>query len=495
MKGKRILIGAVAVAALAGAGLLMTAGMGKAKSYSTDIAGYTNISENVEATGDVHGENSKTYYSTITAPVDYYDLSTGDEVKQGDKVVAYDLTDLLTARDQAELTAKSAENTMNGQVQASNNNQAKFNKAASDIEIYRNSYALFRQASDYINQGQYQETWDINCISKGLNKDIAEKSGAVNALEAELAKQQLKLSDPQVAGNPVLYKSTVDEVNRITCDIEKLSLDIGNLQADLASLPPTTLSPEEYAATVLDGNWMSDIMRNWTETSTLKNTYENQILNSYQKEQLKNSYDLSALSVDTAEENLNKAGAGITVEFDGIVTESFIKTGTVAAKGSPLFTVEDSENIKVDVGISKYDIGKIAVGQRADIDIAGSTYTGRVIQIKRVAENNNSDKAKVTVSVKFDQPDEKVYLGLEADVTIYTNEKQGALTIPSEAYYADDGGDYCYIIDEGVIKKQYITTGLESDDRIEVAMGLKEGDVVITDAITDDQIGTKAESK
>ena len=185
----------------------------------------------------------------------------------------------------------------------------------------------------------------------------------------------------------------------------------------------------------------------------------------------------------------------LTIEYDGIVTESFIKAGSVVTKGTPLFTVEDSENIKVDVGISKYDIGKIAVGQRADIDIAGSTYSGKVISIKRVAENNNSDKAKVTVSVKFDQPDERVYLGLEADVTIYTSEKQGALTISNEAYYADDEGDYCYIIDDGVIKKQYITVGLESDDRIEVAMGLKEGDLVITDAITDEQVGTKAESK
>ena len=495
MRGRRILIGTAVIAGLTGTGLMLTATVGKAKSYSTDIAGYTNISEEVEATGDVHGENSKTYYSTITAPVSLYDLSTGDEVKQGDKVVSYDASDLMRARDQAELTAKSAENTMNGQVKASDNNQAKFNKAASDIEIYRNAYALFRQASDYINQGQYQENWDVGCISKGINKDISEKTGAVNALQAELQKQQVKLTDPQILSDDALYKGTVNEINRITGEIETLSRSIGNLQADLASLPPTDLSPEEYAATVLNGNWMSDIMRNWTETSNLKATYENRILNSYQKEQLKNSYDLSALSVDTAEENLSKAGAGVTIEFDGIVTESFIKAGTVVTKGSPLFTVEDSKNIKVDVGISKYDIGKIAVGQRADIDIAGATYTGRVTQIKRVAETGNSDKAKVTVSVKFDAPDERVYLGLEASVVIYTNEKQGALTIPAEAYYADDDGDYCYIIDEGTVKKQYITVGLRSEDRIEVGMGLKEGDVVITDAITDEQIGTKAESK
>ena len=128
MKKGKIFALAGLVTVLAGSGVMLTAFTGKAVSYSTDVAGYTGVSEEVEATGDVHGENSKTYYSAITAPVNYYDLSTGDEVKKGDKVVEYDDSDLITALDQAELNAKSAENTMNGQVQKSNSNQAKYNK-------------------------------------------------------------------------------------------------------------------------------------------------------------------------------------------------------------------------------------------------------------------------------------------------------------------------------------------------------------------------------
>lgn len=495
MKGTRIMAGTLSMAVLGGAGLLMTAFMGKTASYSTQKIGYKNIAESVEATGDVHGENSTTYYSSVTAPIEYYDLSTGDEVKAGDRVVEYELDDLMTAREQAELTAKSAENTMNGQVKASDNNQAKFNKASSDIEIYRNTYALFRMANDYVNQGQYQENWDVNCIAQGLNKDIAEKTGKVNALQAELQKQQIRLNEPDVIKDDNEYQHTVDEINRISDEMAKLSRDIGNLQSDLAGLPPTNLTPEEYATTVINGNWMSDIMRNWTEASTLKNTYEGQILNNYQKEQLRNSYDLSELSVATADDNLTRATEGITVEYDGVVTESFIKSGTVVSKGTPLFTVESSRDMKVDVGISKYDIGKISIGQKAEISIAGNTYPGSVTQIKRLAQKSDSDKAKVTVSVKFDEPDERVYIGLEANVIIYTNEKQGVLTIPAEAFYADDDGDYCYIIKDGVVAKQYITTGIESDEYIEITMGLKDGDVVITDAVTDDQVGKKAESK
>ena len=478
MKGKSIIIGAGTLAGLAGAGILMTAFMGKAKTYSTDAAKYTEVSEKVEVTGEVHGEKSKTYCSTITAPVSYFELLVGDEVHSGQKVVDYDVVDLMNALSQAELTAQSAENTMKGQVTASNNNQAKYNKAASDIDVYRNAYYLFRQANDYINQGQYQGNWDVNCVAQGLQKEIAEKTAEANAKEAEYQR--------------ALIDGDADKQKKIMEDIEKLDKKIGDLNYDLAGLPPSTLPPEEYAKTVLNGNWMSDIMRNWTETSTLKNTYENQILNKYQKEQLQNSYDLTELSVATAEDNLAKAGEGIFVDFDGIVTESLIKSGTVVSKGTPLFTVEDSQNIRVKVGISKYDIGKIQTGQRAEIDIAGNTYSGSVTEIKRIAESTNSDKAKVTVYVKFDEPDDKVYLGLEADVTIFTNEKDKVLTISSEGIYADDLGDYCYTIEDGVVGKQYISTGIRSDDRVEVLSGLSDGSVVITDAITDEQVGTKA---
>ncbi len=484
MRGKWIAVGAAVAAGIAGSGLLLTAFMNKTTEYRTDVAKYSGVSEEVEATGDVHGEKSKTYYSTITAPVSFYELLVGDEVQKGQRAVEYDQEDLLNALSQAELQAKSAENTMNGQVTASNNNQAKFNKAVTDIDIYRNTYALFRQANDYVNQGQYQENWDVNCIAQGLNKQIAEKTAEVNTKTLEFEKAQA-----EAAAGDASAKKKADELMGQIADLDK---SIGNLNKDLAGLPPTTLSPEEYAQTVLNGNWMSDIMRNWTEASTLRNTYENQILNKYQKEQLQNSFDLTELGVTTAQENLIKAGEGVTIEYDGIVTESFIKAGTVVAKGSPLFTVEDSHNIRVSVGISKYDIAKIQPGQRADIDIAGNTYDGTVTEIRRIAETNNSDKAKVPVYVRFNEPDDRVYLGLEADVTIYTDEKDKVLTISSEGVYTDDFGDYCYLIEDGVVKKQYITTGVRSEDRVEAVNGLREGSQIITDAITDDQIGKKA---
>jgi len=154
--------------------------------------------------------------------------------------------------------------------------------------------------------------------------------------------------------------------------------------------------------------------------------------------------------------------------------------------------VESSDHLKVNADISKYDIGKIETGQKADIIIAGNTYTGTVTEIKRLAVTDASDKATVTVSIHIDNPDEKVFLGIEAEVNIYTEEKEDSLVISKEALYSDDAGDYCYAIVDGVIVRQDITVGISSDSLVEVLDGLNEGAVVITDAVTDEQIGRKA---
>ena len=464
MRAGKIILGITSAGVLTAAGFLMTAFMGRATLYSTASVGTQTIAERVEATGDVHGENSTTYYSSISAPIDFFTLSVGDAVKKGSKVVGYDMTDLERARDQAELSALSAENAMNGQVTASNSNAAKYKKAKDDIEIYKYSYALYRQASDTIDQNQYQENWDINCASDGLQKDIAKKTGSLNSKNIELEKAKMD-------GDNAKAKQLISE-------IESLNTDIANLNADLAGLPPATLTPDEYAKQIVNGNWMSDAMRNWTEAATLRNTY-----------------DMSLLNVESADEHLADANRGVHIDFDGVVTECFIDNGSVVSQGSPLFTVESSQNLKVDVGISKYDIGKIKIGQKAEIKLAGTTYAGTVTEIKHLAQTGDSDKAKVTVSVRFDEPDDNVFIGLEADVTIFTTEKSNVLTIPLEAYYVDDGGTYCYVIRNGIVEKKYITTGIESDDYVEVMMGLNSGDVVITDAVTDDQVGTKAEAK
>ena len=66
------------------------------------------------------------------------------------------------------------------------------------------------------------------------------------------------------------------------------------------------------------------------------------------------------------------------------------------------------------------------------------------------------------------------------------------LLIPYSAYYTDDNGDFCYVIDNGKVNKKYIKAGIVTDDLVEVKEGITEGETVITDAVTDSAVGNTA---
>lgn len=479
MVTKKIIIGASVITLLGASAGFLTAFAGSPTKYEVQAVSKGNVSETLEISGTVHGDTTKTIYASVTAPILQYNFKVGDEVTKDSKIAEYDTTDLLTALSQATISSESAENAMKGQIQQSDQNQARYNKAAQDETTYMYLYAMARSDFNTIDQEQYQENWDLNCVASSIEKKIAEKN-------KEIANKQAD----QIG---VAYGS--DSYNDLEKDITKLQGEIASLNYDLAALPPTTLSPSEYAKAVLAGDWESDIMRNWTQATTVKNKYEGTALNSYQKDQLQNSLDLSTLSVETAQNNLNKAIEGVYSELNGIVTESFVNEGSMITKGSPIVTIEGTDTMKVDVGVSKYDIGKIIVGQRATIDIAGHVYEGHVGEIKRLAQTTDSDKAKVTVSVVINEPDEYTYIGLEADVNITTGGSVDSLLMPSAGLYSDDDGDYCYVIRGGVVEKVYVTTGVEADSLVEVTSGLSMGDEVIIDAVAENKIGSKAQAK
>ena len=58
---------------------------------------------------------------------------------------------------------------------------------------------------------------------------------------------------------------------------------------------------------------------------------------------------------------------------------------------------------------------------------------------------------------------------------------EDVLVLPAEVVNIGKQGSFCYVLEDGVIAKKNIETGLSSDDYIEVTEGIEEGDTVIRD--------------
>lgn len=162
--------------------------------------------------------------------------------------------------------------------------------------------------------------------------------------------------------------------------------------------------------------------------------YENAQLSYKQaKEQMVSAKE----EVQRAQTNLGYAT--ITSPIDGVVLSKSVEEGqTVAASFSTpeLFTIaQDLTNMQVVADVDEADIGDVREDEKVSFTVDAypdDTFEGVVKQVRQEATTTNN---VVTYEVVISAPnaDLKLKPGLTANVTIFTAERKGVLSVPSKA--------------------------------------------------------------
>lgn len=200
-----------------------------------------------------------------------------------------------------------------------------------------------------------------------------------------------------------------------------------------------------------------------------------------EKEKLKVTDNLSELDAKSAKELVEEGKKGITAEFNGIISKADIKQGAAVTQGMELFTIQNTDKASVDVTLSKYDYDTVKEGQSAEITLGDNTYQGTVTKMSHIAVQNEKGTPVISAIVSIDDPDDDIFLGVDAKVKIHAASAKNAVTLPVEVVNIGKDGSFCYVIEDGLVTKRDITTGISSEDYVEVIDGIKEGEEVISD--------------
>ena len=200
-----------------------------------------------------------------------------------------------------------------------------------------------------------------------------------------------------------------------------------------------------------------------------------------EKEKLKVTDNLSELDAKSAKELVEEGKKGITAEFNGIVSKVDIKQGAAATQGMELFTIQNTDKASVDVTLSKYDYDTVKEGQSAEITLGDNTYQGTVTKMSHIAVQNEKGTPVISATISINDPDDDIFLGVDAKVKIHAASAKNVVTLPVEVVNIGKDGSFCYVIEDGLVTKRDITTGISSEDYVEVIDGIKEGEEVISD--------------
>jgi len=171
----------------------------------------------------------------------------------------------------------------------------------------------------------------------------------------------------------------------------------------------------------------------------------------------------------------------IVSPIDGVVTDRPLFAGETAASGSPLLTVMDLSSVIARTHLSQEDAAQVRLGQPANLypPEGGAAVTGKVTQISPAIDPLNTT---VEVWVQAANPGMKLRAGTSLHLEIIAKVEPSALVVPQAAIVtSNSGATSVMVVGEGDRpKKQSVTLGIKSGDKVQITEGVSAGDRVVT---------------
>ena len=157
------------------------------------------------------------------------------------------------------------------------------------------------------------------------------------------------------------------------------------------------------------------------------------------------------------------------------------KVGGAVSAGETLISIISQDNMYVEANISEINIGKIAVGNPAQITFDAfprEEFAGEVAYIEP-GDVIIDGIVNYKIRINLKTPDPKIKSGLTANIKVETFKKENVLTVPLYAVIKEEDKDFVSKIFGQKSQKISVTLGVSGNDGlVEVLNGLDEGDLV-----------------
>ncbi len=181
----------------------------------------------------------------------------------------------------------------------------------------------------------------------------------------------------------------------------------------------------------------------------------------------------------------------ITAPFSGVIGKRGISGSSLGAENTIILTLDDSKKILCDLKIPEV----YAAFLKKDLKLKAifsaykdKTYEGK---IESVASRIDAQTRSILARAKITNENSEILPGSLLEIEIFYNEKD-ALSVPDTSVMYEGSKKFIYkIVENNMIKKIEIETGIRNTGNLEVLSGVNEGDKVVAEGLTKIRPGMK----
>ena len=181
----------------------------------------------------------------------------------------------------------------------------------------------------------------------------------------------------------------------------------------------------------------------------------------------------------------------IAAPFAGVIGKRGISGSSLGSENTIMLTLDDSRKILCDLKVPEV----YAAILKKDLSLKATfsayknkTYKGK---IESVASRVDAQTRSILARAKIDNENFEIIPGSLLEIEIFYNEKD-ALSVPDTSVMYEGSKKFIYkIVENDMIEKSEIKTGVRNMGNLEVLDGLTEGDKIIAEGLTKVRPGMK----
>lgn len=202
--------------------------------------------------------------------------------------------------------------------------------------------------------------------------------------------------------------------------------------------------------------------------------------------------ELNVLEAELALIEAQLVKTEIRAPFSGVVGLRYVSPGSYLSPQTRIASLADLDPVKLEFTVPEKHSGLMRTGGEVSFTVQGSerVFAGTIYAIEPGVDPATRS---LRVRARCPNPDRTLVPGSFANVELVLRSVPEALTVPSIAVIPELGGTKVFVYENGTAQPRAVTTGIRSEDTVEITSGLNAGDLVVVTGILQLQPGLEIE--
>lgn len=170
--------------------------------------------------------------------------------------------------------------------------------------------------------------------------------------------------------------------------------------------------------------------------------------------------------------------------LEGYVSQRHVSPGEHVKAGAPLFTLIDTDPVKLKGEVAERFAAELKIGQRAEATVEafpGQVFSG---ELRRISPASNRESRSVLVEILLSNRDGRLKPGFFTKGAIVARDADRALMVPADSLVAFAGVTKLFVIAGGRAQERLVQPGVRVGEEVEILQGVKAEEQVATSGLT-----------